>query len=108
MIDLTKARVAYTKNAIYVVHPEIQPHVIELTNYGTGCPEETLAWINIGLRLIAEKPPENTDAREGWNKWYAEHRKRCDAHFKSQGAEYLFYYFCDFHGLTEHGGSVPG
>jgi hypothetical protein len=35
MLDLTRARVAYTKKAIYIGHPELQPHVIELTNYNT-------------------------------------------------------------------------
>jgi hypothetical protein len=73
-----------------------------------GSPEAALAYIKTGLELINYPCPEDIDPKEGWRIWYAAHRERCYAHFKSQGAEYLFYYFCDFHGLTEHGGSVPG
>lgn len=75
---------------------------------GCGMPEEVLDYVKTGLELINEKPPENCNPREEWNRWHKAHRARCDEHFKIQAGEYLFYYFCNFHGLTEHGGSVPG
>ncbi len=75
---------------------------------GCGMPEQVVDYVKTGLELINEKSPENCNPREEWDNWYEGHRERCDKHFKTQGAEYLFYYFCDFHGLTEHGGSVPG
>lgn len=72
---------------------------------GCGRGEDSLLYVLRGLELIDEKGP---DARDKWDAWYAGHRARMDEHFKTSGAKYFFFYWCDKEGLTEHDGSVPG
>ena len=70
---------------------------------GCGMPEDNLLYVLRGLELIDEKRPD-----VGGNAWYVGHRARLTEHFKTSGAEYFFFYWCDKQGFTEHGGSVPG
>lgn len=70
-----------------------------------GCPEESLLYVMRGLELINERGPED---RTEWVDWFKGHQLRTHEHFKTRGAEYFFYYWCDKEELTEHGGSVPG
>src|SRR5690242_7981750 len=75
---------------------------------GCGRQEVALEYLAGGLRLIAEISERRELHGVGRDAWYKEYRKRVDGYFNGEGAEYLFYYLCDFHGLIEHGGSVPG
>lgn len=73
---------------------------------GCGRPDDSLRHVLDGLELIGEKAPD-VRSKE-WPAWRAGHMMRINAHFKSPGAEYFFYYWCDKEGYTHHGGSVPG
>lgn len=73
---------------------------------GCGAPDVALGYVVDGLKLIQEPfdRPEQFLPQSYWSDLQA---RRAD-HFGANGSDYLFYYFCDFHELTEHGGSVPG
>lgn len=71
---------------------------------GCGCPDENVRYVRDALALVAEKCPDGAD----WKIWYAEHRKKTDALFGNQAAEYFMWYWLAENELTEHGGSVPG
>ena len=77
---------------------------------GCGRPSVLLKYVADGLRLIDDlmSGPDMYHDKPGWVAFYREHVERCRLLFGTEQAEYLFYYWADKEGLTEHGGSVPG
>ena len=71
---------------------------------GCGAPDENLEYIRRGLELIAVPYPEGND----WAAWNATRKASVQEIFGNDRSAYFFYYWCDKHRLTEHGGSVPG
>ena len=85
-----------------------------------GCPEDNLAYIKRGLKLldIEKRDPEwkarfevarnthNPDHLAVWSGYCAAVRKLEDEHFGNRAAAYFFRYWADKADLTEHGGGV--
>lgn len=71
-----------------------------------GCPEDTLAHIRDGMRLVKRLRDEvqNDDHPLIWSEWNDE----CLVHFGGEAQKYFMFYWFDEKGLTDHGGSVPG
>jgi hypothetical protein len=99
---------AYEKDGIHYNDLEELVGTGFLSFCGCGCPDEAMQYVLDGLELIAEDSPDSFKDHEAWNVWWQGHRAKLDAHFKTDGARYFFWYWADKEELTEHGGSVPG
>ena len=64
--------------------------------------------IDLVQRECWEIADDTSEGRARRQLWWAEHKKRLNGLFRSNGEMYFFYYWADSMGLTEHGGSVPG
>lgn len=69
---------------------------------GCGCPTENLGYVLDGLALVEERMQKIPDF--DFKAW----RARAEKHFRSDEAQFFFWYWADKEKLTEHGSSVPG
>lgn len=73
-----------------------------------GAPEDHLEYVRQGLMLIKETSDLYRSGKPVHSDVSKALRDKIQAHYGSAGAEYAQYYWFDYIGLTEHGGSVPG